>query len=185
MNSLEWRIKRLEENILGQALKYAHIDNQHSIMDQLNAVAQQYQNFLETSGKNYPKFADLYRKHKDLSVELEYSFDGSETSKAELVLAYEEDLLKFMHDIKTMAEKAESVLDDKDWPDLSKFDDKLEKLKKSIIIQERESTILDKRIEELVRIYKEVLDLLQSNTEVWNSKLESYENEDREPDENE
>lgn len=179
MNSLEWRIKRLEENILGHAPSQA----QDSILEQFNIIAQHYNNFLGTSGKNYSKFRELYDKHKDLSVELEYSFDGSEASKAELVLAYEEDLLKFMHDIKTMAEKAKSVLDDKNWPDLSNFDKKLEKLKKSVITQERESIILDRRVEKLVRIYKEVLDLLQNNTEIWNSKLESYENEEREPDE--
>lgn len=189
MNSLEWRIKRLEENILGQAPSLAYFDRMHansqnSIMDQLNVLAQQYQNFLVTSGKSYPKFMELYEKHKDLSVELEYSFDGSETSKAELVLAYEEDLLKFMHDIKTMAEKAEEVLDVKSWPDLSCFDQKLEKLRSSINTQERESAIVDRRLEELVRIYKELLDLLQNNTEIWNRKLESYENEDRSLDEN-
>lgn len=189
MNSLEWRIKRLEENILGQAPSLAHFDRMHpnsqnSLLDQLNVVAQRYQNFLDTSGKNYPKFMELYERHKDLSVELEYSFDGSETSKAELVLAYEEDLLKFMHDIKTMAEKAENVLNDKNWPDLSCFEHKLEKLKNSINTQERESAVLDRRLEELISIYKELLDLLQNNTEIWNRKLESYENEDRDLDEN-
>lgn len=184
MNSLEWRIKRLEDQILGKHDRL-QTTNHNSIFDQLSVVAQQYQNFSETTGNNYFKFQELYNKYKDSLSHLNSLFECNEMTKAELVLAYEEDLVKYMSDIKLITEKAGKVLDDKRWPDLTPFEEKLEKLKNTTFAQEQECAVLDKRLGEIVKIYKEVLDLLQSNTVTWNNRLEAYECADRDSEEDE
>lgn len=189
MDSLEWRIKRIENQIIGKLGGVAHIDriisqsvDRDPILDQLNNVATEYKNFTEDPGQNYSRFLELKSKHKDLLNKLVDSNDPDETSKADLVLAYEDDLTKYMNDLKIMGKKAELVLKEENWPDLSKVFAKLDKMQAINKEQHVESVAIDKRTEDLIEIYNEILLSFKSNMVIWNQKIEAYENEDEKQD---
>lgn len=186
MDSLEWRIKRIENQIIGKLGGIAHVDriisqsvDRDPILDQLNNVATEYKNFTESPGQNYSRFFELKTKHKDLLNKLVDSNDPDETSKADLVLAYEDDLTKYMNDLTIMAKKAELVLKEENWPDISKVSGKLDKLRAINKEQHVESVAIDKRTEDLIEIYNEILLSFKSNMVLWNQKIEAYENEDK------
>lgn len=189
MNSLEWRVKRIENQILGKLGGVAHIDriinqsvDQDSILDQLNYVATEYKKFIEGPGGNYSRFVELRAKHKDLLNQLVDTNNADETSKAELVLAYEEDLTKYMTDLKIMSEKAELVLKEERWPDLREAVGKLDKLQKINKEQHIQMLTIDKKTEDLIEIYNEILVSFKSNMVLWNQKLQAYENDDKKSD---
>lgn len=186
MNSLEWRIKRLEEQILGKLRGAAHIDriinqsiDRDTIVDQLNNVATEYKNFIESPEQNYARFVELKTKHRDLLNKLVDDNDTDENSKAELVLAYEDDLTKYMEDLKIMAQKSELVLKEENWPDLRGAMGKLEKLQAINKEQHVQSVSLDKKTEDLIQIYNEILLSFKNNMVLWNQRIEAYENEDK------
>lgn len=189
MNSLEWRAKQLENRLLGGSSGIHSLDSdlRPSVSDQLQQLAALYKSFLDTQeGQKYARYRELYEKHKRLLAEL----DGPETqvsdsAKAELVLAYEEDLVKHLEDMKTMAEKADKVLDSKAWPDLTTYRERLDKLETITREQHLQATKLDKRTEELIDIYNNIITSFKSNTVIWNQKLEAYEDVDKKMDEDE
>lgn len=195
MNSLEWRVKKLENKILGsQANRLAgnahlnQLNNQQdeSISDQLNKIAKCYKGFIDTDGEKYTKFVELYERHKNLLNELDKTNDDvSETAKAELVLAYEEDLIRHLEALRVMAEKADRVLNVDKWPDLSGYKQQLDKLEKITKEQHLQSMAIDKKTEELIEIYNDIIGSFKSNTVLWNNKLEAFENEEKKLDEDE
>lgn len=189
MDSLEWRLRKVENRILGELSSVTHVDriidqsiDRDSILDQLNNISKEYKNFIDEHGDNYFRFIELRKKHEDLLSKLMVMDDTDETSKAELVLAYEEDIIKYMSDLKIMAEKADLVLKEERWPDLSKVSSRLDKIQKINREQHIQSDIVDKKTEDLIEIYNEILGSFKSNMVLWNQRIEAYENEDRESD---
>lgn len=166
MNSLEWRVKKLEERILGQ--KGFNLDKE-SILNQLINVTKSYNKFLEVSGESYLRYKNL-PKH-DL-------VDTSQGS-AELVLMYEDELNKYMQDLKQMAEKSENVLKVEKWPNLVGLEDKLNNLIKSTQSQWNQVEDQDQELWEVIKLYKKNLDTLKDLEKGWNERLEAYEGEDR------
>lgn len=150
------------------------------ILDLLNDIGAEYKNFTDGPGQNYLKFVELKSKHKDLLDKLaDTSNETDDTSKADLVLAYEDDLTKYMNDLEIMAKKADLVLKDENWPDLSSVSKKLDKLQEINKEQHVQSVAMDRRTEELIGIYNEILTSFKSNMVLWNQKIEAYENEDK------
>lgn len=176
MNSFEWRLKKLEDRILGQVSCPSHSkeSNKHilPVFDQLNSVAKHYKNFED---KNYIRFVDLYSQHKNNLDRAEQS----DISKAELVLAYEADLNKYLNDTVQVAEKAEKVLDIEKWPDLSGYEQKLTQLQTITAEQHLKSTNLDKRTEELIEIYNDIIGAFKRNMVVWEEKLDNLPKEEQ------
>lgn len=173
MNSLEWRVKKLENKILGQSGS-AHVDrilglgsHQENILTQLDSIAKAYKNFMDIYGKNYERFVELYEKNKTLLNDTQ-----SETSKVELVLAYEEDLTNHMKDLELLVNKADQVLNVEKWPDTSRL--KLEELQRKTREQHLQSIKIDQRTEELINIYTDIIGSFKSNMSLWNDKLEHY-----------
>lgn len=193
MNSLEWRVKKLENKIIGQTNNLVHVDRilcrqpgvaQDSILEQLESIAKRYKSFLDSSnGPNYIKFVQLYDKYKALLSELDTRQDTDVASKAELVLAYEDELRRYMENTKTMAETADRVLNVDKWPDMNGFQERLDKLQTITKEQHIQSAAIDKRTEELIELYNEIIVSFKRNSALWNQKLEAYENEETEPDE--
>lgn len=174
MNSLEWRVKKLEDKISGHAgdvaqaeLLLGQADIHGSIFNQLNTVAKHYKSF---SGPQFDRFFELYDSYSGL---LESSDDGDDKAKAELILAYEEEIVKYANDIKLMATKADEVLNIEKWPDLTNFQDRLDKLEKITKEQHIQSSKLDKSTEELIEIYNNIIESLKSNMAIWDQRLEA------------
>lgn len=178
MNSLEWRVKKLENLIFGKTAGAAHVDrilsqssDQASIQDQLNSVAKHYANFINNCD-NYSKFRELYSKYSSLALDTN---DGDAASKAELVLAYEDDIHKYMQDLKSMADKADRVLDIKSWPDLSGYKQRIDKLQQITKEQHLQSLSVDDKTEDIIQIYNDIIGSFKSNMNIWNQKLEDLE----------
>lgn len=194
MNSLEWRIKKLENQIIGPTNGASHLDKvvehssngQESICDQLKRVAKLYQSYIESEGQRYARFVELYEKHKNLLGELGSNGDEvSEATKTDLLLAYEDDLIKHLEAVKGMAEKADKVLNVEAWPDSSGYRERLEKLETVTKEQHFQTVALDKQTEELIDIYNDIIGSFKSNTVIWNQKLEAHESEERKLDDDE
>lgn len=190
MNSLEWRVKRLENTVLGQTGRLAHFGqfaDQDTICDQLTRVASYYKNFNNSHGDKYAKFVTLYHKYRHLLGQLETNSDNdvSETAKAELVLAYENELVQHLEAVKSMANKGDKVLNVERWPDLSGYKERLDKLEQITKEQHLQSVALDRETESLIEIYNDTIGSFKSNMVIWNQKLEAYENEERKLDEDE
>lgn len=175
MNSFEWRLKKLEDRICGPS----HLDrsqDQKPLFDQLNSIATHYKNFIDNEDKNYTRFVELYGIHKDLLSKPDNASDmDCDTSKAELVLAYEADLKRFFNDTKLMAEKADKVLNIENWPDLSGYQDRLANLQTITKEQHLKSTVLDKKTEESIEIYNDIIGAFKRNMLIWEQKLEEKE----------
>lgn len=191
MNSLEWRTKKLENKILGEGAGLAQVErilsqsvDQPTIYEQLNTVARHYRNFIDHSGPVYERFVELHEKYQSLAKEFDTS-NSDLTAKADLVLAYEEDLIKYTQDIKSMAEKADRVLNFDNWPDLISVQDRVDNLQKITKEQHLQSVVLDRRTEELIELYNEIISSFKNNMTTWNQKLEAYENQEKRPEEDE
>jgi len=190
MESLEWRVKKLENTILGAQAGGPHFDrltrtsdDQPPILDQLNVIAKHYRSHLDGSGKDYARFVELYDKYRGLTGELVDNSPESRAAKVELILAYEDELLKYMGDLKDMAEKADRVLAVEKWPDLGGLEGRLGKLSTINRDQHVQSVALNQRTEELIEIYNEIIGSFKSNISTWNQVLESHENEEKRQDE--
>lgn len=168
MNSLEWRVKKLERLILGSNLDTT------PILDQLIVVAKNYNNYLNNADQNYTKFNTLY---KNLPAELE----PTSPSTIELIMAYEEDILRYVQDIKTMVDKADSVLKVEKWPSLRGVEEKLGKLEKLTSAEMDEADEQDQVLWERIKLYKKNMDTLKHLEKIWNEKLEAYENAEKRP----
>lgn len=166
MNSLDWRIKKLEAKVIG---KLGPLHDQQSPLDQLEDIAKHYASCVEGPHRSFPRFLELYNKHKRLLV----ATDSLDSKKA-IVLAYERELLSYMHDLKTMAEKADKVLDVQNWPDITEYKERIDKLQKIVKEQHLQSTIIDKRTEELIEIYNDIIGSFKRNIEIWDEKLEAH-----------
>lgn len=174
MESLEWRTKQLENRILSSDLTPT---DGATVCEQLAEVAKLYKRFMQEHGEIFERFKDAYKNISDMATNMEVEDD----SKANLVLLYEEDLIKHFEMLKTIGEKSEKVLDIKQWPDTSRINlSKLETITRS---QHLESAVLDRQLEELIDIYNDIISSFKDNTVIWNQKLEAYENEERPADE--
>lgn len=174
MESLEWRTKQLENRILSSTILPS---DGATICDRLVEVAKLYKKFTQEYGDLHTKFKNLYKSIADTST----SLDIDDDSKANLVLLYEDDLIKHFELLKMISEKADKILDIKQWPDTSRVDlSNLETITRS---QHLESVVLDKQLEELIDIYNDIISSFKDNTVIWNQKLEAYENEDKPADE--
>lgn len=174
MESLEWRTKQLENKIVSSNILS---EDGPTICDRLVEVAQMYKKFTQEYGDLHIKFKNLYKSIGDIST----SLDIDDDSKASLVLLYEDDLIKHFEMLKTISEKADKILDIKQWPDTSRVDlSNLETITRS---QHLETVVLDKQLEELIDIYNDIISSFKENTIIWNQKLEAYENEDKLADE--
>jgi len=187
---LEWRTKKLENRLLGYTGKgpnHRHHDGDlGSVSQKIKPVAELYENFLTTpSGESFLKFLELQRKSKELLSNLEKcrNSDIGEAAKADLVLAYENDLTRHFESLKMLEEKADKVLDDKNWPDFSGLTGRLEKLKTITKEQHLQSVNLDQKTEALVELYNEIITSFRGNISMWNQRLDAYELQDRNPDE--
>lgn len=188
MNSLEWRLKKLEDRILGRTAGPDDIDKLISsqtneakpILDQLSVFARLFKGCVDNEFNNYNRFVELYAKHR---TNLEKSCKFADislsdiNSKAELVLAYEADLKKYLNNTKLMAEMADRVLDIKKWPDLTGYEDKLSKLQSITAEQYPQSVDLDKKTEKLIQIYNDIINSFKRNMVSWEETLESREKE--------
>lgn len=180
---MEWRIKKLENQILGRTSNVGITDkllnnaiDRASIVDQLNTIAQQYKMFLDQNGEPYLKFKRSYDNYVSILSEMgQISKEGSERAQMELVLAYEDELVKHMENIKNMAELADKVLDVQKWPDLTEAKEKLDKLQTITKEQHLQSAALDNRTEEFIELYNEIINSFKNNTIVWDAKLEQHE----------
>lgn len=170
MNSLDWRIKKLEAQIVGRTVLS---QDQQPILEQLENIAKHYASCIEGSHQTFPKFQELYNKHKQLLVGTE-SLDA----KKAIVLAYEKELVDYMQDLKTLAEKADKVLDVQNWPDMTLYKERVDKLQKIVREQHIQSTIIDKRTEELIEIYNDIIGSFKRNIETWDQKLEAHMEDD-------
>ena len=65
MNSLDWRIKKLEAKVIG---KLGPLHDQQSPLDQLEDIAKHYASCVEGPHRSFPRFLELYNKHKRLLV---------------------------------------------------------------------------------------------------------------------
>ena len=108
---------------------------------------------------------------------------GHSPAKAELVLAYEEDLKQHLEAVQAINDKADRVLDVKAWPDFRDYTEKLSKLETITKEQQLQSIQIDKRTEELIEVYNEIITSFRNNIGIWNQKLDVYENEIRNEDE--
>lgn len=191
MESLEWRVKKLENKILGQTASVAYLDRlmsqdneQESICDQLSSVAKLYRSYLDNAGKNYLNFVESYGSAKKLLGELGDSHESSSASKVELVLAYEEDLVKYMKNLKSMAERANHVLNIERWPNLNGLTERLNKLEQNLMGHtDPEAEKIDQEVFERIMLYKKNLDTLRGLEITWNKRLEHYENAERDTEE--
>lgn len=170
MNSFEWRLKQLEEKILAKQ-DHRSIYDQGPICDQLLEVAKKFQ----VHGNKYKKFLDQYNEFKNQALE----DDIDTVSKAELVLSYENDLVRYFENLKSMADKADKVLDIEKWPDLLGYEAKLQKLQTITSKQAEESKLLDQRIEKLIEIYNDIITTFKYNMSIWNNSIEAHENAER------
>lgn len=174
MNSLEWRARKLEDKIFGSQ----GFDPQREIVsEQLIQAAKLYKNFV---GDDYLKFLDLYKKSKELEKS---NNEIGEAAKAELVLSYSDDLTRYLESLKTMTEKADKVLDIKNWPDFSGYTERLNKLQAITREQHLKSMALDKRTEELIEVYNRIITAFRNNISIWNQRLDACENQERNEDE--
>lgn len=188
MNSLEWRLKKLEDRVLGngsnQRTPTSHIDTTNElpekpIYDQIDGLAKHFKNFVDNECTNYQRFVDLYDKHANNINEL-----SSDRSKAELVMAYEEELTDYLNKTKQMSEQADRVLNIDQWPDLSGYDKRLEKLDASTSEQLQQTKKLEDKTKELAKVYDKTIETFKNNQRyIWEPKLEAYENEERPPEE--
>lgn len=169
MNSLEWRAKKLEQTIVGPAAVLSHIEqfrHHQTILSQLDAIAQHYASSLNDAHQIYPKYVQLYQKHKSLVNET----DSLEAKKA-IVLAYEAELQEYMQDLNTMADKADKVLRIEAWPDMSLYKERVDKLQQITRDQHIESNLIDKRTGELIEIYNDIISSFKKNISTWDQKL--------------
>lgn len=174
MESLEWRTKQLEDRILSAKLA-SH--DEACICEKLAEVAKLYKRFMQEHGESFTRFKEAYKNMSDATTALEVGQD----SKANLVLLYEDDLIKHFEMLKAIAEKSEKVLDVKQWTDTSRVDlSRLETITRS---QHLESVVLDKQLEELIDIYNDIISSFKDNTVIWNQKLEAHESEEKSADE--
>lgn len=179
MNSLEWRVKRLEAKLLGQISGLPIISEQESILSRLHLIANYYRAYTDEHGEQFQKFREKYDKSKSVLG------DNDVGLKQDMVLSKQDELIKYMEEDKFMAEKADKVLDSQNWPDVNQFKARLEKLQTITKQQYSESMKLDKRTEELIEVYNEILKECKSNIATWDSRLQAYEEEERnnDPDE--
>lgn len=174
INSFEWRLKKLENAIVGQQSEIDLSNNRaKSVFDHLVEVAKLYKSFMSTDGKNYSRFQELM-KNKNLWEELDS--DISDRAKAEIVLAYEDDLIKYFDSLKSVSDRADRVLNTDVWPDVNCVKGRIEKLETIIKEQHLQSVAIDKQTEELINIYNDIISSFKANTVRWNEKLEAYEN---------
>jgi hypothetical protein len=166
MESHDWRAKQLEHKLPGP------ID-----LDQLIQVAKVYRDFIDTNGERYANFLKLYEEYKNAAYN-QTNDQISDATKAELVLAYEDDLVRHLENVRTLTEKADKVLDVKRWPDLSGFQERIEKLATITRDQHLQSVTLDSQTEELIEVYNDIINSFKRNAVLWNQKLEAYEMED-------
>lgn len=168
MDSLEWRLKKLEERLLGQS-----IPPEDNILDNLNSIAEHHKSFMDGEAQTYDRFVELYSKHKQQADHSAYvgPSGASASSKAELVLAYEDDISKYLNNIKTLAEKAETVLDGHEWPDLRQYEAKLENLKTISKEQFAENKKIDEKTEELIQLYNDLISTFKRNMIRWDGAL--------------
>lgn len=176
MNSLEWRVKRLEARVLGQISGLPIITDQESILSRLHVIANYFRAYTDENGEQFQKFQEKYDKSKHVLS------DSDVDLKQDLVLSRKNELIKSMQEDKYMAEKADQILDSQKWPDVNQFKDRLDKLQTITKQQYSESVKLDKRTEELIEVYNEILQECKINISTWNSRLQAYEEEDRNPD---
>lgn len=169
MNSLEWRLKKLEERLVGNHHQGAQ---QGNIFDQLKSIADHHKSFIESEDQNYARFVELYSKHRELADSANVANNATSiSSRADLVLAYEDDLTSYMKNLKKLAEKADSVLDTQRQPDLSEYDDRLSKLKTITKEQLLESKKVDEKTEELIQVYNDLIGAFKKNMVTWDSSL--------------
>lgn len=169
MNSLEWRLKKLEDRLLGQMMN----PPEDGIFDQLNSIAEQHKSFIDSEDQTYSRFIELYSKHTQQAEASATtgSSGASASSRAELVLAYEDDLTKYLNNIKTLAEKADKILDGHNWPDLSIYEAKLAELRTIHKDQFVESQKIDSKTEELIQVYNDLIGAFKRNMIAWDSAL--------------
>lgn len=189
MNSLEWRVKKLEDKILGLNGGLSQVDrilthsaDQDSIHDQLYVIAKQYKNYIDQGGHNYAKFIELYQKCKNSLIDTSDATDVDYNSKTELILAYEDELVKYFSNVKLLAENADKILDINKWPDLQ-LDKRLDKLQQINKQQLSQSVTLEKRTEELLDIYNGILTDFKFKQSKWNETLEKHEAQEKHMDE--
>lgn len=185
MNSLEWRLKKIENKLLGSNSSVSHIDrvlsqsnDQNTIYNQFIEVSKHYKQHLSTDG-SYTRFMELYSKFKHLMNENKINNECDQMSKAELVLAYEDDLKRHFQNMETMTQKADQVLDINKWPELVEYQEKLDKIQKINLEQLRQSQDVDDKTEKLIEVYNDIISSFKSNMIIWNNKLEAYENEEK------
>lgn len=175
MNSLEWRVKKLEDRILGQDRTEA----KEPLLQQFTTIANQYKEFIDSPGNNYSRFLELYNIHKDILSNLSKTTDTSDTFKAELILAYHDELVNHLQNTEKLAQKADQVLDISKWPDLSSHQEKLDKLQTITKEQHLQSNVIDQKTEYLIELYNDIIGKFRSNMAIWNDRLEAYENEEK------
>lgn len=173
MESLAWRAKQLEDKLPGPIN-----------LDQLIQVAKAYRVFIDANEEKYQNFLELKGKLDEISHNL--SNDGiSVLTTAELVLAYEDDLVRHLENVKTLVERADHVLDVTKWPDLSGFEKRLEKLETITRDQHLQAMTLDSKTEELIEVYNDIISSFKRNAVTWNQTLEAHEMEEKKLDEDE
>lgn len=168
MNSLEWRIKQLEDRVSGQCTGHATIYNQ------LNDVAKAYLDHTSQS-EEYNIFESKYKGAQ--------STPTLDTTKIELVLDHQADLKNHLESSKAMADKAEKVLSIENWPDLSSYQDRIKSLQTSIAKYDKEASQIDKKTEEYIQLFYDLKQSMKSNMINWNERLELFAQKDNKSDE--
>lgn len=169
-------MKKLEAKILGRTSGLPIINDQESALNRLHLIANYYRTYSDENGEQFLKFKEKYDKSKHVLNDNDISL------KQDLVLSKRDDLIRYMQEDKFMAEKADRVLDTQKWPDVNQFKDRLDKLQTITKQQYSESMKLDRKTEELIDVYNEILRECKINIATWNSKLQAYEEEDKDQD---
>lgn len=174
MDPLDWRAKKLEDLVIGQTPVDQVLSKSADtpIVDQFNAVAKQFRDWHDAS-----EARQRLLKYR-FPAELEPT---DESAKVELVLAHEEELIQQSQKLKLLAEKAETVLDEQRWPDLKGLPERVNQLQEITKEQNIGSNLIDRKTEELIEIYNDIIGSFKSNIVIWNQKLEAFEAERKQP----
>lgn len=183
MDSLEWRVKKLENRLIGIDNKFSHVQAKSSITDNLNEVAKLYLDHNSQSEK-YNKFYSQYKQCKSTLLDADSNLSSTGLkSQIELVLGHRGELEEHMKAASLMHDKAEKVLNSDNWIDLNPTLKKLSQIQEINEQQLAKSMEIDDKTGEYIKIYNDIIKSFKHNMVVWSDRLDYYESQKKSADE--
>lgn len=181
LQSLAWRLKKLEDRLVAAKLPSQNQSNQQSLIDRLSEIAKNYKTFLSLN-PDFDKFATLHAKHKSALEDFSSHSDQSTDTKIDIILSYEEELIDYMNNSKKMAELANQVLDQNKWPDMTKYKEQLDKIATVTVDQQRQLNAIDSTTRDYLELYNETIETIKRKIVIWDEKIRSLEEMDKDED---